>query len=304
LGNHVETMVRSAPSDLFAARTWMTFGFPLGPVPASPDDPARAIVTSITSAEAQAILRRFTKGPLRYRISFAGGGKRRSVVWRIAVEAQGRVADLVNDPAGSAWEAVVHENGALVQVELVPRSADARFAYRVGDVPAASHPTIAAALIRAAGPNPAEVAWDPFAGSGTELCERALAGSYLSLVGSDHDARVLEVARANLEACGARAVTLLEGDATRLVPPGAAPTLIVTNPPLGRRVQRSAALGPLLDRFIAHAARVLAPGGRVAWISPFPERTRESAERAGLRMARALDVDMGGFTAELQVLRR
>jgi hypothetical protein len=60
----------------------------------------------------------------------------------------------------------------------------------------------------------------------------------------------------------------------------------------------------MLDRFVAHAARVLAPGGRLAWISPFPARTREVAAASGLVLARALTVDMGGFAAELQLLRR
>jgi tRNA G10 N-methylase Trm11 len=85
-------------------------------------------------------------------------------------------------------------------------------------------------------------------------------------------------------------------------PPGAAPDLIVTNPPLGRRVQRSASLAPLLDRFVAHAARVLAPGGRIAWISPFPDRSREVAAASGLTLAHAFEVDLGGFYAEMQLL--
>jgi predicted RNA methylase len=214
------------------------------------------------------------------------------------------VPELVNDPTGSPWEAVVYEAPGAVRVELVPNVPDPRFAYRTGDVPAASHPTIAAALVRAAGPRPGDVVWDPFAGSGMELCERALAGPYRSLVGSDLDAAALAVARANLEAAGAREVTLIQGDATRLRPPGPAPTLIITNPPLGRRVQRSAALGPLLDRFVEHASGLLAPGGRISWISPFPARTRTIAGVRGLTVALAREVDLGGFPAELQVLVR
>ena len=30
-----------------------------------------------------------------------------------------------------------------------------------------------------------DLVWDPFVGSGTELCERALLGPYRALVGSD-----------------------------------------------------------------------------------------------------------------------
>ena len=198
----------------------------------------------------------------------------------------------------------MYEAPRLVRVELVPGLVDPRFAYRTGDVAAASHPTLAAALARVAGVRDDDVVWDPFVGSGLELCERALAGPYRALVGSDLDEAALEAARGNLEAAGVRGATLLRGDASTLAPPGPRPTLIITNPPLGRRVQRSAALAPLLDRFIAHAARLLAPGGRMVWISPFPERTRAAAEARGLRVVRARMVDMGGFTAELEELSK
>jgi predicted RNA methylase len=300
LGARVEGTLRGPLDSLFAARTWLSLGFPLPPRP-SGEDLAEAVVAALTSPPAISILRRFTVGPLRYRVAFRAGGKRRAVVWRVAAEVQRHAPDLVNDPVASPWEVVVHEARGALALELVPNLPDARFAYRTGDVPAASHPTIAAALVRAAGGRDGDVVWDPFAGSGTELCERALAGGCATLVGSDVDPRALAVAKANLEACGAHNVTLVVGDAASLRPPGPAPTLIVTNPPLGRRVQRTAALAPMLDRFLAHAADVLAPGGRLAWISPFPQRTRAAAAKAGLSLARAFAVDLGGFEAELQV---
>jgi 23S rRNA G2445 N2-methylase RlmL len=302
-GVRLEGLLRGAPADLFAARTLLSFGFPLDPQPAS-IDPAEAIIAALTTPSALSILRQWTVGPLRYRLAFQGGGKRRAAVWRVAEGASRLAPDLVNDPTGSPWEAVVYEGAGVVRVELVPSVPDPRFTYRTGDVPAASHPTIAAALVRAAGLRDDDVVWDPFAGSGTELCERALAGPYRSLVGSDLDEGALAVAKANLEAAGARDVTLIQGDATRLTPPGDAPTLIITNPPLGRRVQRTAALAPLLDRFVEHAAGLLAPGGRLSWISPFPERTRAVAEALGLVSLVAQEVDLGGFAAELQVLHR
>jgi 23S rRNA G2445 N2-methylase RlmL len=301
-GVRFEGTLRGPIADLFAARTWISLGFPLASAPVRGDDVGAAVVGALVSRDAQAILRRWTSGPLRYRIAFHAGGKRRALVWRIAEEVERRVSDLVNDPTDSPWEAVVYEAPRLVRVELWPRLDDPRFAYRTGDVPAASHPTIAAALARVAGARDDDVVWDPFVGSGLELCERAILGPYRRLVGSDVDEAALDVARANLAAAGARDATLLRGDAATLVPPGPRPTLIVTNPPLGRRVQRSAALAPLLDRFVAHAARLLAPGGRMVWISPFPERTRAVAEAQGLRVARARMVDMGGFSAELQEL--
>jgi predicted RNA methylase len=303
-GTRFEGTLRGAPDELFAARTWISMGFPL-PVAASPeDDPGDAIIAALTSREALTILGRWTAGPLRYRLSFHSGGKRRALVWRVAEEVERRVPGLINDPTDSPWEAVVYEAPSKVRVELVPAFVDPRFAYRMGDVAAASHPTLAAAIARIAGVRADDVVWDPFVGSGLELCERAIAGPYRALVGSDLDEAALEAARGNLDAAGAPGATLIRGDAATLVPPGPRPTLIITNPPLGRRVQRSAALAPLLDRFMGHAARLLAPGGRMVWVSPFPERTRAVAEARGLHVVRARMVDMGGFTAELEELSK
>jgi 23S rRNA G2445 N2-methylase RlmL len=241
---------------------------------------------------------------LRFRLAFRGGGKRRSAVWRVAAEIAAKVPELINDPTDSPWEAQVFEAPGLVRVELSPAIDDPRFTYRKGDVPAASHPTIAAALVRIAGIDADDAVWDPFVGSGTELCERALAGPYRSLVGSDIEPRALGIARVNLEAAGVRDALLVQGDATSRPPPGSPPTRIITNPPLGRRVQRASALGPLLDKFLVHAAYVLAPGGRLVWISPFARRHREMAASRGLSLIEAREVDMGGFTAEMQVLAK
>jgi 23S rRNA G2445 N2-methylase RlmL len=199
---------------------------------------------------------------------------------------------------------VVYEGPTLLRVELVPRFDDQRFAYRRGDVPAASHPTIAAALVRVAGVRADDLVWDPFVGSGVELCERALAGDYRALIGSDRDAAALEVARSNLAAAGAVRVELHRLDARDRPPFKARPTLIITNPPLGRRVHRSSDLGELLDRFLDRAAEILAPGGRLVWISPFPERTARAATSHGLELFHSQLVDMGGFDAQLQAFRK
>ena len=309
----VEATLTGAPARLFAARTMLDFGFPLAIAPEAPrrgraaaappdDDLAARIAAAITSEEALELLRHFTEGPIRYRIAWAGGGKRRAVVFRVAEAVRAARPELVNDPSASPWEAVVREEGGAVEVELVPRADDPRFFYRRGDVPAASHPTIAAALVRVGGVRAGDVVWDPFVGSGTELCERALAGPYRRLVGTDRSAAALAVARENLEAAGAREVELHIADAVAYEPSPDRPTLILTNPPMGRRVLRGTDLGALLERFVAHAGRVLAPGGRLAWISPLPARTLAAAERAGLAVTTRQEIDMGGFRAELQLL--
>jgi 23S rRNA G2445 N2-methylase RlmL len=184
---------------------------------------------------------------------------------------------------------------------LTPQKlADPRFTYRLKDVPAASHPTIAAALVRASGMREDDVVWDPFVGSGSELIERARAGPYRALFGSDTDPRALDAARTNLEAARLGGVSLSEGDATTYAPPDV--TRIITNPPMGRRVARDGSLAELLDRFTDHAARVLAKGGgTVTWLSPMGGRTAERAEARGFQVTTRQQVDLGGFQAELQV---
>ncbi|WP_437522927.1 HEAT repeat domain-containing protein [Sorangium sp. So ce726] len=300
-GARVEVMLSGRLDVLFGARTMLSLAFPL-PLRKLDQgaDLAAAVAERLLSREAREILRRFTQGAIRYRIDWAGGGKRRAAVFRAAAAVEAEAPELVNDPTQSTWDVVVYEGAGRVRVELAPRLTDPRFAYRRGDVPAASHPTIAAALARIAGARGDDVVWDPFVGSGLELCERALLGPYRRLVGSDRDPRALQIARENLDAAGARGAELFQRDACGAPPPGEAPTLILTNPPLGRRVERTGDLDAMLDRFVEDAARALAPGGRMVWISPFPERTEAVARRSGLRPEALLRVDMGGFDAQIQ----
>lgn len=306
----VDVTLTGAPRRLFQARTALHFGFPLPAVRlASEADLPGALIAALSSSEAWRILDHFTErgagAPVRYRIAWARGGKRRAVVWQVAEAVRSARPELLNDPTDSTWEAVVHESHAQpaeLSVELVPRVGDPRFSYRVGDVPAASHPTIAAALVLAGGVEPADVVWDPFVGSGIELCERAIAGPYRSMIGTDRSAAALAIARENLTSAGVVGVELGQADACSFTPAG--PTLVITNPPMGRRVLRGADLGAFFDQFLAHVARVLAPRGRLVWASPLPARTAQAAASLGLEATFRQAIDMGGFEAEIQVLRR
>jgi 23S rRNA G2445 N2-methylase RlmL len=298
----VVATLRGPMRELWSLRTMTRFGFPLPQQwLRDGEDAGDALVRAIASQEAKRIFATFTRGAVRYRIAWGGGGHRRAVVWRSAK----RIAEIepmyVNDPTDSTWEVVVHQQRRFVDVEVMPRLDDPRFAYRVGDVPAASHPTLAAALARVAGVRADDVVWDPFVGSGTELVERARAGAFARLVGTDVDAEAIATAQANLDAAGVRA-ELVNADATTFAPRGV--TLVISNPPMGRRVVRTTELGKLLDRIVDRAAELLAPGGRLVWISPFGERTRARAEAAGLVVDYVQDVDMGGFVAELQRIKK
>ena len=286
-------------ASLFAARTMLGFRFPMPTEsPRDGETVEDAVARAVTCDEARAVLATWTVGGARYRLAWAEGGHKRAATWSAASAIARLWPELVNDPTASLWEALVETRRGFVDVSLSPRALDdPRFAWRQRDVPAASHPTIAAALALVAGARDDDVVWDPFVGSGAELVERALLGKHRALYGSDLDPRALDAARVNLGAADVHA-ELKPGDALDLAPPGV--TLIITNPPMGRRVARSSGLAITLDRFVEHAAEVLAPGGRLVWIAPWPERSRSAALAAGLRLDRARIVDMGGFDAEMQ----
>ena len=77
-------------------------------------------------------------------------------------------------------------------------------------------------------------------------------------------------------------------------------TLVITNPPMGRRAARTPGTDAMLDRFVAHVAEALAPGGRFVWIAPWPQRSRAAGAGAGLTLDWSHSIDMGGFDAEVQ----
>jgi tRNA G10 N-methylase Trm11 len=213
----------------------------------------------------------------------------------------------VNDPTAALWEVVVStgegESGNVVRLELWPRGlVDERFSYRRVTLPASSHPTTAAALARVAGVVASDVVWDPFVGAGTELIERALLGPYAALHGSDIDGQALDAALENLRAAAVTRFQLSEGDARTWGPPKR-PSLVVTNPPLGRRNLRRDAIRPLLGAVLRNVASRLADGGRLVWVSPVPRATLDMAREAGFSLARRVAVDLGGVPAEIQELR-
>jgi hypothetical protein len=307
VGDHAaEIEMVGSWSTLFASRLWATasvrlpFGTASKParraVPRAdrvedPDALGAAIVAAIVRPEVRALLAAWTNGPIRWRLGFAKGHKR-SIVWRVARDVTAAAPELVNDPTATTWEFVVDDEAGTL--DLVPRRlADTRWAWRVAEVPAASHPSVAAALVHVAGVRSGETVWDPFCGSGLELVEAAKRGA--RVCGSDLDEAALDAARANCKAAGVDA-TLALSDA-RVYSPHPVDA-IITNPPLGSRVRIDAAalLVDALDNF----ERQLGPTGRLVWITPAPRKTTPKAESLGMRRTRSLPVDLGGVRGQLE----
>ena len=284
-----------------AVRTAMHVGFPMKVRPWKKELPEETI-GALT--EALPLLQAFTKtdGPIRFRLALDATS---AVLWRIAELVRAEIPGLVNDPKESTWEVVVitvgNKGNGSFRLELVPRGfADERFTYRKATVPASSHPTVAAALARVVPRSDKDVIWDPFAGAGAELVERAKLGPFERLLGTDTDPKALAAARTNLGHAGFEA-TLTEADATTFETRA---NVIITNPPMGRRVERGGH-ADLLERFASHAARVLPPGGSLVWLVPAPtKRIHDRAASAGLLLERSTSIDMGGFSAELSVHKK
>jgi len=277
-------------SALFASRLWATAAIRV-PLPKLPVEDA--IIEAITAPELRELLRSWTRGPIRWRLAMAKGHQR-AVVWTVAKEVTRIAPELINDPTATTWEIVADVDEQMI--EIVPRRIeDPRFAYRDADVPAASHPSVAAALAWVAEARSGDRVWDPFCGSGIELIERARRGPYRSLLGSDLEEAALAAARSNLKAAGVTAQ--LEIADARTHDPGAV-DLIITNPPLGSRVRVDAAA--LLCAALPHFARQLSRGGRLVWITPSHRKTTPVAEAAGLVLARSMPVDLGGVRGRLE----
>ena len=296
IGDHGAAVTLRGPwSALFASRLWASAAIRielLGERTEEPERLAQRIVETVVAPATRALLTAWTRGPIRWRLGFAHG-HRRSVVWRVARDVTAAAPELVNDPTATTWDVLVDDRAWTI--ELVPRRAsDPRFAWRVAEVAAASHPSVAAALAFAADVRPADRVWDPFCGSGAELVECARRGAK-RLAGGDLDPAALEAARANLAAAGVTA-ELVTADA-RSHDPGPV-DLVVTNPPLGSRVQLDAAA--LLVAALPNLARHLAPGGRLVWITPARRKTTPVAEELGLRRVLALHVDLGGVRGQLE----
>ncbi|MEZ4459066.1 MAG: methyltransferase [bacterium] len=292
----VRTTTRGPLRDLFACRTMMTFRFVMDI--ARTGDDVHDVTELLTRGEAATILRAFSPDGTRFRLSWTKGKKRATTI-EIAKRVASAVDWLVNDPVERDWEVVVDVAEKSMHVTLEPRIEDRRFPWRVADVPAASHPTVAAALVWLSAPQADDVVWDPFMGSGLELCERSHVEKFSRLIGSDNDAAAIKAAKKNFANLGAE-VEVYKSDARKFLPHHV--TVIVTNPPLGWRVSEESELRELMRGFLENAWGILKPGGRLAWTTRFARQTDPIARKLGFKIRESFVVDLGGLSAHMQLL--
>lgn len=291
----VAAMLHGSLDALAAVRTALTVGVARPLAEATPE----ALADALADPEVVELLTSWTDGTVRWRLDFERGGHRRALVWAAAAAVRARAPALLNQPRDATWDVIVTADER--HLELRPRALGAaRFAWRVAEIPAASHPTIAAALARVATPTGGTTAWDPFVGSGGELCELARL-TRGDLHGSDLDDRSLAAARDNLAAAGAAARTMLvHADALTYTPPRV--DVIITNPPMGMRLRGD--VGALLEAFARRVPERLNRGGRLVWLTPVPQRTGAVLIAVGLRRSFARVVDLGGHEVTLERWQR
>ena len=294
-------------AEIFVLRCFDTVGFVLGTAKSASDAaPIEALAGIIASPLSQRLLGTLTEGAIRYRLDFVAKGHQRAVVRDVTNRAYALCPKILNDAREAPWAIDIHPSVQGDSVELRPRiTPDPRHAFRLDDVPAASHPPLAACMARLAGRQENESVWDPFCGSGLELIERALLGGVRGVFGTDLSDRAIDIARRNFAAakpnftgahfscCDFRDFARNENLAARGI------TLIISNPPLGRRVPIRNLRG-LFDDFFAVAAKVLAPGGRLVFTNPF----RMESPQPSLKLVSRQVVDLGGFECRLELYRK
>jgi len=290
--------------DIYTLRCFATVGFFLGAVRNSnPAESVDALAAMITSPLSRSVLTAFTEGSIRYRLEFVAKGHQRGAVRLLANRTYALCPDILNDPESAPWSMDLHPTKHGVSVELRPKlTPDPRFIYRQDDIPAASHPPLAASMARLAGRFNNEIVWDPFCGSGLELIERGLLGGVQRIYGTDLSSDAIAISRANFAAakvkdvpskficCDFRDYAKVEGLGTKSV------TLIITNPPMGRRIRVHDMRGLFGDLF-GVAVTVLKPGGRLVFANPLRIEPLDPTLRLEYRQV----IDLGGFDCRLEM---
>jgi len=304
-GQNLPGLIALAPrdsfalADVYALRCFSSASIVLGTIKSSQNE-TESLAAVITSPQARRIFETFTEGPIRYRLDFNSKGHQRAAVRNLAGRVYELCPTLLNDSRDAPWQINIFHTAQGCSVELSPRlRPDPRFAYRQDDVPAASHPPLAACMARLAGRNENETVWDPFCGSGLELIERARRGGVRQIFGTDLSEEAIAITKENIAAalpdppastlacCDFRNHDTLAGLESV--------SLIITNPPMGRRVPIPDLQGLINDLF-AVAATVLKPGGRLVFANPLPVKPAGDSLKLEFRRK----IDLGGFHVHLE----
>ena len=210
------------------------------------------------------------------------------------------------DPVAAPVEIWLHQIGRQLSVSLrltngLHRARGGREAERA----AALRPTIAAAMVYAAGLGDEDVFLDPMCGTGTILLERAQAGRHGLLLGGDIDPAAVKAAQANF---GPRhkPVRIEQMDARRLPLEDSSVNRFVTNLPWGQQIGTLRELPKLYAGVLAEAVRVVQSGGTIVLLSSERELLKRACKaQSKIKLIQTVpDIEVLGRRAEMVVLHR
>ncbi len=179
--------------------------------------------------------------------------------------------------------------------------------YKTEHVIASLRPTVAAAMVRLAGPSPGMVVLDPMCGAGTilaetiELSKRRRAGM-VTVIGGDIDPNAVFVTTENLHPVGP--AHLARWDARALPLATACVDRIVSNPPFGKQLLTPTQVGPLYQAAAKEWDRVLKPGGRAVFVVAEQEELDAAVKPFGWTASRRLRVRVLGQPAVVSVWQK
>ncbi|MCX6920645.1 MAG: methyltransferase domain-containing protein [Verrucomicrobia bacterium] len=294
-------------AELYKLRCFDTASFVLGLV-RNPESVValEGLAKLVAAPLTEKLMSVLTDGALRYRLSMLAEGNHDVAVEKVTTLAYQLNPKLLNDAREAPWSIDVLFNEISASVELRPKiSPNPRLYYRTDVINAASHPPLAACLARLAGRMPHEIVWDPFCGSALELAEVALMGGVDQVIGTDIDPEALAIGQKNFAAakiagtkaafyaCDFRDVAKIpELDRGKV-------SLVISNPPLGRRVRVPNMHGLFADLFRL-SSEVLRPGGRLVFVNPLRLESTDPTLRLETRFA----VDLGGYECRVEVYRK
>jgi SAM-dependent methyltransferase len=145
---------------------------------------------------------------------------------------------------------------------------------RTAERPGALRPTLAAAMVRQAGPPPGSppgLLLDPCCGSGTVLAEGIAAG--WTVYGSDVDAGAVKIAKRNVPKAH-----IGVGDVHHIDREDGSVDACVSNLPFGQQFEVTGDMGSWLGAALGEMNRVTRPGGRVVVLAPDVPRSAVPGE--------------------------
>ncbi|NJL55583.1 methyltransferase [bacterium] len=243
-------------------------------------------------------MRRITEGTeVTYRLTFdiVNFPRKRRIEWieRFTAGAQG----LINRATGYSWDIIVKSTPNTLLFGVRPANvSDNRFSYRKSTIPAALHPTLAAAAAQLVPGKADDIVVDPFCGSGTLLAERAVSAPYARMEGFDINPQAFQAAHANLE--GFKEI-FLRKTSFKTLSKIKDVSLIITNPPYGQRVSNREHARSMQFDLDALASTALKDGGYLIVFRPpnFPSPS-------DLKVLKRIRIDAAGLQVDLVVAQK